>query len=328
MRILTGIQASGQLHVGNYFGAIKPAIELQNQEGNECVYFIADLHAFTSLKDGKKFKQYQKDAFMDWLALGLDPEKSVFFCQSDVRAHAELMWYLMTFTPMGLLERAHSYKDKKAKGLDTNAGLFTYPVLMAADILLYDIDRVPVGKDQKQHVEMARDIAQKMNHHFDSDLFVLPEYFDQKSVATVPGLDGAKMSKSYGNTIPIFGGESEIRKKIMSIQTESINLGDPIDPKNCNVFAFHRLFGNPNLEDLRAKYLAGDIGFGDSKKMLFELVWEFFAEAREKRKVLETNKDEVEKIMEEGAVKASKIAGKKLEKVRKKFGLRGRSFGF
>lgn len=320
-RILTGMQSSGDPHIGNYFGMIKPAIELQNAGDNECFYFIADLHSFTSNKDGKLFAQNQKNCVLDWLALGLDPEKSVFYRQSDIRAHTEMMWYLLCFTPMGLLERAHSFKDKVAKGLETNVGLFTYPMLMTADILLYDAEVIPVGKDQKQHVEMARDIAQKMNHHFDSELFVLPEPEIDDSVKTIPGLDGQKMSKSYGNTIPIFGTEKEIKKKIMSIQTESVELGDPINPETCKVFAFHELFENPNLKTLESQYKNGEIGFGESKKQLFELVWEYFAPARVRREKLEKDPDQVVEILRKGAQKASVIAEKKLEKVRKKFGL-------
>lgn len=327
-RILTGIQASGTLHIGNYFGAIKPAVDLQNQDGSDCYYFIADLHSFTSNKDAKLFAQYQKDCVLDWLALGIDPEKSTFYRQSDIAAHTEMMWYVLTFTPMGMLERAHSFKDKKAKGLETNTGLFTYPVLMAADILLYDAEVIPVGKDQKQHVEMARDLAQKMNHHFEKELFVLPEPQIEETLQTIPGLDGQKMSKSYGNTIPIFGTEKEIKKKIMSIETDSIEMGDKIDPENCNVFAFHKLFNNPNLDILETQYRNGEIGFGESKKQLFELIWDYFADARERRKKLESDPKLIEEILKSGATKASKIAFKKLEKMRKSMGLDARGLGF
>ncbi|MCK5460474.1 tryptophan--tRNA ligase [Candidatus Gracilibacteria bacterium] len=323
-RILTGLQSSGDPHIGNYFGMIKPALKLQDMGKHECFYFIADLHSFTSNKDGKLFAQNQKNCVLDWLALGIDPEKSVFYRQSDIRAHTEMMWYLLCFTPMGLLERAHSFKDKKANGMETNVGLFTYPMLMTADILLYDAEIIPVGKDQKQHVEMARDIAQKMNHHFNSELFVLPEPQIEELVQTIEGVDGQKMSKSYGNTIPIFGTEKEIKKKVMSIQTQTVKLGDPIDPALCRVFAFHKLFENPNLVKLENQYRNGEIGFGDSKKQLFELIWEYFASARARRKKLEKDDAEIEKILRKGAEKAFCIAEMKLEKIRKKFGLEGK----
>lgn len=318
-RILTGMQSSGDPHIGNYFGMMKAAIELQDSGKHECFYFIADLHSFTSNKDPKIFTKNQKNCVLDWLALGIDPEKSTFYRQSDIAAHTELMWYLLCFTPMGLLERAHSFKDKKERGLEANAGLFTYPVLMAADILIYDAEIIPVGKDQKQHVEMARDIAQKINYHFDTEIFVIPEAKIDKNVQTIPGLDGQKMSKSYGNTIPIFAQEKELKKKIMSIQTQSIKLGQPIDPEKCSVFAFHKLFNNPNLKTLESQYRNGDIGFGDSKKQLFELVWEYFAPARERREKLAQNPDQVEAILKQGAEKASFIAHRKLEKMRKKW---------
>ncbi len=321
-RILTGIQPSGTLHIGNYFGMMKPSIELQNDKNNDCFYFIADLHSFTSNKNAKSFSKYQKDSVLDWIALGINPEVSTFYRQSDLAGiHTEMMWYLNCFMGMGALERAHSFKDKKAKGLDTNVGLFTYPVLMAADILLYDSEIIPVGKDQKQHVEMARDIAQKINHHFGQDFFTIPEPKIDEIVQTIPGIDGQKMSKSYGNTIPIFGTEKEIKKSIMSIQTETVNLGDPINPETCNIFAFHKLFENPNLKELEKKYKEGSIGFGESKKQLFELVWEYFSTAREKRAKLEKNSQIINKYLEIGTKKALKISRNKLQKIRKKMGL-------
>ncbi len=318
-KILTGIQPSGDLHLGNYLGAIKPMLDYQQNADNEMFFMIADQHALTSLKDAEKFREFSTNAVLDWLALGLDPQKSLFFRQSDVPAHTELFWYLLCLSPMGLLERAHSYKDKMAKGLEANAGLFSYPMLMAADILLYDTDKVPVGKDQKQHVEMARDIAQKFNHAY-GDVFTLPEPDIRENVQTVPGLDGQKMSKSYGNTIPIFADEKTLKKKIMSIKTESKNLGEPLDPATCHVFAFHELFANPNLNELREKYLNGEIGYGDSKKQLFALVWEYFGEARKTREKLTQNLDEIEKIMQDGAARAREISAKKLKIVREKMG--------
>lgn len=318
-KILTGIQSSGDLHIGNYFGAIRPMLDYQADDENEMFFFIADQHALTSLKDSAKFREYSRNAILDWLALGLDPVKSTFYRQSDVPAHTELFWYLLCTTSMGSLERAHSFKDKKAKGLEANAGLFTYPMLMAADILLYSANKVPVGKDQKQHVEMSRDIAQKFNHQY-GDVFVLPEADIAENVQTIPGLDGQKMSKSYGNTIPIFATEKVLKKKIMSIKTESKELGEPLDPDTCNVFAFHVLFENPHLEKLRADYLSGNIGYGDAKKQLFELVWDYFAVARAKRKELENDWETVEAIMQSGAKKAREISQAKLNEVREKVG--------
>lgn len=319
-RILTGIQASGDFHIGNYFGAIKPMVELQEKKDNELFVFVADLHAFTSHPEPKTFAQNLHNGVIDWLSLGINPEKTVFYRQSDIRAHTELFWILLNHAPMGLLERAHSFKDKTAKGISPNAGLFTYPVLMACDILLYDAEIVPVGKDQKQHVEMARDIAQKFNHQY-GETFVIPEPKIDENVQTIPGLDGQKMSKSYGNTIEIFGTEKNIRKKVMSIQTESLNLGDPMNPDTCTVFEFHKLFNNPRLKALEEEYRAGSIGFGDSKKELFELIWKFFEPARTRREEFEKNPEKIQKILETGAFKASRIAEKKLGKIRKKIGL-------
>lgn len=314
------MQSSGIPHIGNYFGMLKPSIELQNTPGNECFYFIADLHAFTSHPDPKDFRVNQSRAILDWLALGLNPEKSVFYRQSDVRAHTELTWYLLCQTPMGLLERAHSYKDKKANGIDANAGLFTYPVLMAADILLYDAQIIPVGKDQKQHVEMARDIAQKFNHTY-GETFVIPEPQIREEVQTILGTDGQKMSKSYGNTIDIFEDEKTMKKKIMAIPTASVSLGDPIDPTTCRVMEFHKLFGNPAVPTLEAQYREGSIGFGESKKQLFEFIWEYFAPARKRREEILLDKNFIQEVLQKGAVKANEIAEKKLQLVRNRIGL-------
>ncbi len=321
MRILTGMQASGTPHIGNYFGMMKPSLELHNGEKNECFYFVADLHAFTTNRDPEGFRQAQKSVVIDWIALGLDPEKCYFYRQSDIPAHTELTWYLSCMAPMGLLERAHSFKDKKARGLETNVGLFTYPILMAADILLYDAQVIPVGKDQKQHVEMARDIAQKFNHTY-GETFVLPEPKISETVQTIPGTDGQKMSKSYGNTIEIFGEEKAIRKKVMSIQTDSKALGEPLDPKNCLVFQLHTLFNNPNLDTLKNQYLNGEIGYGDAKTQLFELIWDYFAPARKKREALLNDPGQVEMILKKGAEKAGSIANAKLKEVREKMGLK------
>ena len=319
-RILTGIQPSGQLHWGNYFGAIRPMLEAQ-KGANDLYFFIADLHAFTTVRDPELFRANQKNIILDYLALGLDPEKSIFYRQSDVVVHTELAWYLNCICNIGTLERAHSFKDKKAKGLEANAGLFTYPMLMAADILLYSVDEVPVGKDQKQHVEMARDIAQKFNNQF-GNVFKLPKPAIAEHVQTIPGLDGQKMSKSYGNTISIFESEKKLKKQINSIKTASVEMGDPIDPEICPVFSFHKLFETPNLDMLAVQYKTGKIGFGGSKKLLFETVWEYFRPARERRVELEKNFDQVEAIMKKGAEKASVIANKKMEEVRKAIGIR------
>lgn len=320
MRILTGMQASGNPHIGNYFGMIKQSVALQNRPENDCFYFIADLHAFTSHPDPEVFRKNQNRCVLDWLALGVDPEKSVFYRQSDVPAHTELTWYLLCQTPMGLLERAHSYKDKKAHGIDANAGLFTYPVLMAADILLYNANIVPVGKDQKQHVEMARDIAQKFNHTY-GETFVIPEPEIRESVQTILGTDGQKMSKSYGNTIEIFGEEKVLKKKIMSIKTDSVSLGMPMNPDTCQVMAFHKLFDNPNVSQLEKQYRSGEIGFGESKKQLFEFIWEYFREARERRSQLEANPAYIESVLQKGSEKANRLAIQKLQEVRTKIGL-------
>jgi tryptophanyl-tRNA synthetase len=323
MRILTGITPSGTPHIGNYFGMMRQAIEFQNDPKNECFYFISDLHAFTTARDPEIFKKNQRNVVLDWLALGLDPEKTVFYRQSDIRSHTE--WYLSCLMPMGMLERAHAFKDKKARGLEANAGLFTYPVLMAADILLYDAQKIPVGKDQKQHVEIARDIAQKFNSRF-GETFVLPEPSIPKELEIIPGIDGEKMSKSYGNTIPIFEKESEFRKKIMSIKTESVPLGKKLDPDNCIVFQFHKLFRNPDLEKLREEYLAGSIGFGESKKRLFALAWEYFAEARTRREKFEKTPELIDEILHLGAKKASAISEAKLGIIREKLGLDRKHF--
>lgn len=319
-RILTGMTATGIPHIGNYFGMMQQTIELQEDPNNDCFFFVADLHGFTKKLDPQVFHESQARCVLDWLALGVNPEKSVFYRQSDVPTHTEGFWLMMCQTPMGLLERAHAFKDKKAQGLEATAGLFSYPILMAMDILLYEANIIPVGKDQKQHVEMARDLAQKFNHDY-GETFVLPEPRILEEVATVPGLDGRKMSKSYGNTIEIFGDEKTIKKKVMSIQTDSVELGDPIDPDTCNVMAFHRLFKNPNLKTLEDQYRNGDIGFGDSKKQLFELIWEYFAPARERREKLLADPGQVEDILKKGAEKARAISGKKLGEMRKNMGL-------
>ncbi|MEQ1849732.1 MAG: tryptophan--tRNA ligase [Candidatus Peribacteraceae bacterium] len=320
MRVLSAIQPSGTLHLGNYFGSIKPNLDLA-ASASDSVYFIADLHALTTVQDAEKLRQYRVDAALDLLACGLDPVKTTLFYQSDVSAHAELAWILSTVTPMGLLERAVSYKDKVEKGITASVGLFTYPVLMATDILLYHADTVPVGKDQKQHVEMIRDIAIKFNNTFDT-VFTLPEPKIMDDVAVVPGTDGQKMSKSYGNTIPLFGDEKVIKKAISGIVTDSKGVEEKKDPDTCTVFKIHRLFlSESEQKDLAAKYKAGGLGYGDAKKMLLETYMDVFSPMREARAALEKKPKEVAAILAEGAKKASERASETLHAVFQATGL-------
>ncbi len=319
MRILSGIQPSGSLHLGNYFGMMKKMIEYQEHEDLFC--FIANYHAMTSVSDGKALAQGTLEAAANFLALGMDPQKSTFWVQSDLPEVQELSWVLSNFTPMGLLERCHSYKDKVAKGIQANHGLFAYPVLMSADILLFQSDKVPVGKDQKQHVEVTRDIAIKFNNAY-GDIFTLPEPEIDENVATVPGLDGQKMSKSYGNTIELFQPEKALRKNIMRIVTDPTPVEDPKNPDTCNVFQIYRLFlDKPGEEALRKRYLAGGTGYGEVKEELFVTVRDFFAPYAEKRQELLDDPDGLRKILSEGRDKARYAASKTLRKVRKKTGL-------
>ena len=286
-RILTGIQPSGILHIGNYFGAMKASIELQNQNPGDTYLFIADLHSLTVNPKPEDLRMRIRRLALDYLACGLDPEKTAFFRQSDIQGVCELTWILNTITGLGLLERAHSYKDKIAKGFIPNNGLFSYPVLMAADILLYKSNAVPVGKDQKQHLEITRDIAIKFNQMY-REVFVIPEPIISESVAVIPGTDGQKMSKSYNNTIELFGNEKAIRKKIMSIPTDSTPMEDPKDPDKCNIFALFKLFSNEQqVADLAAKYRAGNFGYGHAKQALFEAYMDYFAPMRRRREELE-----------------------------------------
>ncbi|MGA2030238.1 MAG: tryptophan--tRNA ligase [Verrucomicrobiota bacterium] len=303
MRILSGIQPSGALHIGNYFGMMRPAIELQ--EKGEAFYFIADYHSMTSLFDADERRKNTLDVALDFLACGLDPKKSVFFKQSDVPEVTELTWILSTVTPMGLLERAHSYKDKVAKGISPNHGLFAYPDLMAADILIYDSNLVPVGRDQKQHVEMTRDIAIKFNEQY-GQTFVIPETQVREEVAVVSGTDGQKMSKSYGNTIEIFGDEIAIRKKIMGITMDSRTPQEPKPNADKNLaIQLLKLVAPPNVgEEFEEKLRVGGLGYGDLKKALFGNYWNYFAVARKKRAELAANLDYVNKVLADGAVKA------------------------
>ena len=320
MRILTGIQPSGTLHIGNYFGAIKPAVELQ--ERGDAYYFIADYHSMTSLTDPAQRRKNTLDVALDFLACGLDPKRSVFWRQSDLPQVCELMWVLGTLTPMGLLERAHSYKDKTARGISPNFGLFAYPVLMAADILLYDANLVPVGKDQKQHLEMTRDIAIKFNQTY-GEIFVVPDPEIREEVATVPGLDGQKMSKSYGNTVDIFGEEKATRKKIMGIVMDSRTPQEPKPDadKNLAVQLLKLVAPAEVARDFEERLRAGGLGYGDLKKALFDHYWNFFAPARARRAELAANMDYVNQVLREGAERAGAVADGVLQRARTACGL-------
>jgi tryptophanyl-tRNA synthetase len=318
-RILSGVQPSGTPHLGNYFGAMKNHIAMQNEY--ESFIFIADYHALTTVRDPEKMASMTLHLVLDYLALGLDPEKTVFFKQSDVYEHAQLKWILDCITPHGLLERAHAWKDALAKGKkEPTAGLFNYPVLMAADILLYSPDLVPVGKDQKQHVEMTRDIAIKFNNTF-GETFKLPEPYIPKEVAIITGTDGQKMSKSYGNVIEMFAEENVLKKQVMGIQTDSTPLEKPKDTKNCNVFYIYSLFANENeLKDLESKYKTGGFGYGDTKKLLLDKILDYFAPYRKKRIELSGNLDYINKVLEDGARKAREESEKMMDKIRKAVG--------
>jgi tryptophanyl-tRNA synthetase len=320
MRILSGIQPSGALHLGNYFGMMKPAIELQEQ--GEAFYFIADYHSMTSLFDPAERRANSLDVALDFLACGLDPKQSVFFRQSDVPEVTELTWLLGSVTPMGLLERCHSYKDKVAKGISFNFGLFAYPVLMAADILIYDSNLVPVGQDQKQHVEVTRDIAIKFNEQY-GETFIIPEPQVRETTAKVPGTDGEKMSKSYGNTIEIFGDEKALRKKVMSIVMDSRSPAEPKPDADQNLaIQLLRLVAAPaEARGWEDRLRAGGLGYGDLKKALFEHYWNYFAGARQKRAELEANLDYVQQVLRDSAARARAKAHEVLQRARKASGL-------
>ena len=320
MRVLSGIQPTGRFHWGNYFGAIRQYIALQ---GNvQSFYFIADLHALTTIRDPAELRQSSLDAAIDLLALGLDPEQATLFRQSDVPEVTDLTWILMTMTQMSLLERCHAWKDKKARGLSADAGLFTYPVLMAADILLYDSDIVPVGADQVQHIEVTRDIAQRINASWGEGVLHLPEARVLDTSAKVPGTDGEKMSKSYHNTIDVFEASKRARKKIMSIKTDSTPLEDPKDPDACSVFQLYRLFAEEaDQQRLADRYRAGGMGYGDAKQQLFEASQEYFAAARTRRTDLESRPDDVETILQDGANTARGKGREVLDRVRSACGL-------
>jgi len=319
MRILSGIQPSGALHLGNYFGMMRPAIELQEQ--GEAFYFIADYHSMTSLFDADQRRKHTLDVALDFLACGLDPQRSVFFRQSDVPEVCELTWMLGTLTPMGLLERCTSYKDKVSKGIPVNHGLFAYPVLMAADILIYDSNVVPVGQDQKQHVEVTRDIAIKFNEAY-GETFVIPEPQIRAEVAKVPGIDGEKMSKSYGNTIEIFGEERALRKKIMAIKMDSRTPAEPKPDADQNLAVQLLKVINAGVgKEYEEKLRAGGLGYGDLKKKLFEVYWEYFVASRAKRAELAANLDYVNNVLADGAARARAKATEVLKRARKACGL-------
>ena len=319
-RVLTGIQSSGRQHLGNILGAIRPAIAMSNDPKNEAYLFIADLHSLTTVKDAQVRKDNLLATAAAWLACGLDPEKVVFYAQSDLPECTELTWYLNCFTPYPMLANAHSFKDKSDNLSDVNAGLFDYPVLMASDILLYDAHIVPVGKDQKQHLEITRDLASTFNHRY-GETFVVPEASISQSVMTIPGTDGRKMSKSYGNVIDVFLPKKQLKKQVMSIVTDSTPLEDPKDPETCHVFAIYKLLATAEqTEALASQYRGGNFGYGHAKTALLELILEEFGEAREKFDHYMANPDEVAAALKVGAGKARPIAQATLSRVREKLG--------
>ncbi|MDD5677539.1 MAG: tryptophan--tRNA ligase [Kiritimatiellae bacterium] len=319
MRALSGIQSSGKLHVGNYFGMIKPALELQ--EKGETFYFIANYHALTSVTEAEALRASTRDVALDYLACGLDPERTALYRQSDIPEIHELAWLLSVVTPMGLLERCHSYKDKLAKGIPANHGLFAYPVLMAADILAVQADVVPVGQDQKQHVEVTRDIAVKFNQKF-GETFKIPEPLIRESVAVVPGLDGQKMSKSYNNTIELFAPQAETRKAIMRIVTDSKTVAEPKDPAACNIFKLYSLFApEQEREAMAARYRAGGLGYGEVKKALYEHFRTYFEPFRQRRMEYQNDPERVEQILQRGAARAREELRKTLKAARRAVGL-------
>jgi len=319
-KILTGVQSTGTPHLGNLLGAILPAIEMANNPKNESFLFIADLHSITQIKNGTELRQNTYSVAAAWLACGLDTAKVTFYRQSDVPQTAELSWYLSCFFPYQRLTLAHSFKDKADRLDDVNAGLFTYPMLMAADILLYDAEFVPVGKDQLQHLEITRDVASRFNHQM-GETFVLPEAKIDDNVMIIPGTDGQKMSKSRNNFINIFVDDKALRKQIMGIQTDSTPLEDPKNPDTCNCFALYRLLATPEaVATMKQNYLAGGYGYGHAKQALFELIVEKFATEREKYNYYINNLEELDKLLLEGAAKAGAEANGVLKRVREKLG--------
>ena len=319
MRVLSGIQPSGRLHIGNFFGAMRQHLELQKE--HDGFYFIADYHALTSNPSAEDIASRTLDVAMDYLALGLDPEKTVFWRQSDVPEVTELCWLLSCITPMGLLQRCTSYKDKVAQGMSANHGLFAYPVLQAADILIFDSELVPVGADQKQHIEVTRDIAQRFNNSY-GEILVLPKEHIIDSVAVVVGIDGRKMSKSYDNTIELFESEKSVKKKIMRIVTDSTPVEEPKNPSRCSIFALLKLFCDKDeIADWQRRYLEGGMGYGEAKKALAGKVIEYFGPYRAKRAELQEDTDYVRKVLADGAERARAVAAKTLSKVRYAVGL-------
>lgn len=322
MRILSGVQSSGILHLGNYFGAIKQHIELQDEPGAECFYFIADYHSLTTVQDRERQRELSRDVAIAYLALGLDPERTTFYRQSDVPQVTELAWMLSSVTGMGLLERAHSYKDKIARGLKPSVGLFYYPVLMAADILIVRSDLVPVGQDQVQHVEMTQDMAQSFNAAFSTEALVRPES-RLSSTPRVPGTDGEKMSKSYGNTIEIFAEGKPLKKSVMGIVTRSVDKGQPLPTEGDNVLAIYRLFADDDeIAEMETAYRNGEVGYGDAKKRLLARVDERFAAARDRRRELVARPDDVEDVMQSGARRAREVAEETIAACREACGFR------
>jgi tryptophanyl-tRNA synthetase len=320
MRILSGIQPSGVLHIGNYFGMMRPAIALQAD--GEALYFIADYHALTSVRDPEALRANVRRVALDFLACGLDPERATLFRHSDVPQVTELAWILSTVAPMGLLERATSYKDKLARGMAATVGLFNYPVLMAADILIYDSDIVPVGKDQKQHIEITRDLAVKMNETF-GQIFKLPEARIQVATETVPGIDGQKMSKSYGNNIDIFGEEKEMRKRVMSIVTDSTPVEASKNPDNSTIFKLYSLVASKDeIAEMRDRFLRGGTGYADFKRQLFEKLWDYFAPMRKRREEILKDKSYIDDVLASGARRANEVAALVMQRVRTALGIR------
>ncbi len=321
MRALSGIQPTGRFHWGNYFGAIRQYIDLQDQ-AEDAFYFIANLHALTTVRDPERLWRFSLDAAIDLVALGLDPDRATLFMQSDVPQVSELCWLLLTGSSMGLLERCHAYKDKKARGVSADAGLFVYPVLMAADILIYDSDTVPVGEDQVQHIEVCRDLAASFNHHF-GETFVMPRPYVIDTSARVPGTDGGKMSKSYDNTLEVFEEPKVLRKQIMRIVTDSRPMEQPKDPQTDHLFQLYSLLaGQQEREEMEATYRRGGFGYGEVKKALAEKAEDFFAEPRQRRKQLESHPERIREILGDGAAKARKKAAEVLLRAQRACGVK------
>jgi tryptophanyl-tRNA synthetase len=316
--LLSGVKPTGRPHIGNYFGAMKQFVDLQADY--KSYIFIADLHALTTARDPKQLRADTLDLAIDYLAIGLDPEKVVFFKQSDVAEHTELAWIFNCLTTMPFLARAHAFKDAETKNKEVNVGLFDYPLLMAADILLYDTDVVPVGQDQKQHVEITRDTAEKFNFTY-GETFKLPEPLIMDEMKTLPGLDGQKMSKSYGNTIPLFADEKEIKRLVMTIKTDSKDVSEPKNPEECNVFALHKLFSGEQLSELKKRYVEGGIGYKESKEILAENMNKYLAPMREKRAEIAKDPDQVLQILKNGANSAREQAKLKMKEVRERVGI-------